>query len=201
MSIHKRFFCSFLNPEHRSNLIHSFRRKQQAGFTLLELLVAVFVIGALTAIAVPAMRPMWESARYKKAAREIASVLRETRSRAISENLEHEVCFALTSKNCFVRRGDRANGTEPYTSSPASWTQVKMFSLPEGMKIRGNLACDETSSTNFTIQLNPDGTGNNRYLCIEDNVGGKKYASGVSSSTTGRVRIRQWDTTTSNWDP
>jgi Tfp pilus assembly protein FimT len=127
--------------------------------------------------------------------------LREARSRAISDNLEHEVSFDLPGNSCSVRRGDRSNGTPSFASSPGSWTQVGAFALPQGVRIKGNLACNVSTNTNFTIQFNPDGTGNNRYLCIEDNSGTRRFASGVSSSVTGRVRIRRWDTSAANWEP
>lgn len=200
MRIQKKHVCFSVNFKSFS-LIRCFPGANgQSGFTLMELLVAVAMIGILFAVAVPALQPMWENSQNRKAARDISSVLRETRSRAISENLEHEASFNLSANTCLIRRGDRPNGTPSFTSSPGSWTQVSNLSFPAGTNIKGNLACNETINTNFTVQFNPDGTGNNRYLCVEDGAGVKLFASGVSSSITGRVRIRRWDTAAADWE-
>lgn len=56
------------------------------GFTLVEVIVAMVLLGILLVIAAPSLNRWRESAGYKEVARGILVGLREARSRAVTEN-------------------------------------------------------------------------------------------------------------------
>lgn len=68
-------------------------RKATKGFTLLEAMVAIAIIGILVALAVPAMVPMVRMKKMRNAAEVVASVLEDARRRAVNEGR----CFRVTT--------------------------------------------------------------------------------------------------------
>lgn len=164
--------------------------KSQHGFTIIELIVVTAVLSIMLIAAMPVWLPIFENASEKEAARDIASALRDARSRSINENLEHRISFDLAAKTYVLSRGNRA-------SNSASWTNIKTYKTPENILLRGTQACN---TTDFTIQFNPNGTANSIYACIQDLDGTKQFATGVSHATTGKVAILRWNPSASAWE-
>lgn len=170
---------------------------KQAGFTLLELVVVVAMLGLLTAIAMPSYAFWREQAVYRKVARELASALRETRSRAIQSNLEHRLEVDLKQKRFRLTHGDR-----PANSSSAAWNESIVFDwivIPEQAVLRGNQACNKEDAV-LNFHFNPNGTANSLYLCILDPSGERRYQLGVPYTITGRTVVRKWRTSTAMWE-
>jgi len=157
---------------------------KQEGITLLEMLIVLSILGLLTAVAMPTYAAWRENAHYKEAARSIASALREARIMAISRNLECRVDFDVDEGRYRVMQGDMAYGSTTFTTVRRGWVEVS-----EVVILKGNDTCD--SSADLSIQFNPNGTGNSRYICVMDNSASPvlKYKVAVKSSTTGRVVI------------
>lgn len=68
------------------------------GFTLMEILVTLVILGIMTAIAVPSTGAWRQRAQHKQAAREVVSVLRRARSVAVQQNQNITVIFDLTNR-------------------------------------------------------------------------------------------------------
>ena len=64
------------------------RRKKQAGFTMVELLISIAVLGIMAAIAVPSFREFMAGQRIKTASFDIMAVLTLARSEAIKRNVD-----------------------------------------------------------------------------------------------------------------
>ncbi len=60
------------------------RRRLQRGFSLIEITIAVAILASLTALAAVQLSPASEKLRVEAEAREIASVLAEVRTRALT---------------------------------------------------------------------------------------------------------------------
>jgi type II secretion system protein H len=79
------------------------KKDNSRGFSLLELMVVVVIVGVLVAVAVPNMRG-WQAKRdMNSAAREIASVLQQARSEAVRRNTVVWVQFTPADNSYFMR--------------------------------------------------------------------------------------------------
>ena len=147
-------------------------------------------IEELTPIAYPNFKEWIRNLEYKGAAQDVASMLREARSRAIGTNLGHRVEFIVGAEPDQYRmtRGNRA-----YNSTDSSWDSnvvISWVDLPLIVDLKANADCSVATGT-VSIKFNPNGTGSSRYVCIMDKEGNTRYRVGVPSSTTGRVLVQK----------
>ena len=84
-------------------------KSQQAGFTLMELMIVVGIIGIITAIATPMFLSYYQSAQVRVAAEEVATFLNQGRQLAITQN--QSICVHITSTAMHYHQGSCADDT------------------------------------------------------------------------------------------
>ena len=85
---------------------------QQKGFTLIELIVVMGIMGILATIAAPSFQNYIRNQNLKTAARGITSDFFATREKALSENVRYRITFDQAS-NSYTIAGGTAAGA-PY---------------------------------------------------------------------------------------
>ncbi len=156
------------------------------GFTMLELLVVVGIAAILAAISAPILLDMRESAAFRDASMNVASTLRDARSRAVSQNLEHRVAFETALSRYRLERGDSSSNSGVWTPVLAGWRN-----FPPEASMAATLACDQVDAPGVQrwIQFNPNGSANSLFICVMDGAN-SRFNVGVGNAPTGRVEIR-----------
>ncbi|TNE75954.1 MAG: type II secretion system protein GspH [Gammaproteobacteria bacterium] len=142
--------------------------RQVAGFTLLELLVVLFLVSLAIGVAATRFSAGTESAELRTEARKLVALLRQTRTRAVSESL--------------------SLGVAPVPEKFAYQLQPegKEVLLPEGLSL--NIAADnrDVSSMRPGIFFYPDGSSNGGTLTLSSDNGSRQLAV---NWLTGEVAI------------
>ncbi|HTP05656.1 MAG TPA: GspH/FimT family pseudopilin [Nitrospirota bacterium] len=134
------------------------------GFTLIELVMVMTIMGIVCAIALPPFLSWQKNLGYRTTARGVVAALREARSRAITDNQPHQVI--IDSANKQYRLAD-------YTM----WTSI----APEVSLNTG------ATTTPYVVQYNPNGTSSGGTINVQDTVGTQHFQ--IVVNTTGRVVV------------
>lgn len=159
---------------------------RQRGFTLIELIIVIGMVGIMMAAAIPQFIDWRVRVHYNQAAQGVAAALRDARSKALSRNVQHRVEFDMANRQYRVTQGSRAINSPDadFTTVVQDWTV-----LSREVILRGAADCSIDTTLNITFSANGTGTQNN--ICIMNTASPPqgKYRVGVQSATTGRVEV------------
>jgi type IV fimbrial biogenesis protein FimT len=116
--------------------------KRNAGFTLLELMTSVAVLGVLSAVAVPSFTNMINRNRLASQSNELLSAIQFARIEAIRSNAR--ITFCGTASATANAEDDCADGVQPYwvvigSSGGGAEQQLRVFAVKEPMQISTDL--------------------------------------------------------------
>ena len=80
------------------------RKSATSGFTLLETLLSLAVLGILLVLAVPDFYPMLQRQRFENSASDIRALLEETQSLALTSQVSHRVGFDANDHSLLIKR-------------------------------------------------------------------------------------------------
>ena len=141
---------------------------QQDGFTLVEILVALTIIGILSAIAVPNWNTLLPTHALNGASRQVQSELHKLKSRAVAENARFHLVFSTSSYSIEKYSGGSWTATGENKPLPEGITLASTSDTTLGFTSTGT----STDSTDKTVKLcNIKGAGKNVILSDIGRVG------------------------------
>lgn len=149
--------------------------RSQEGFTLLEIIITLTVITLVMAVAYPSLSRGTTSLSLRTTGRDILSILRYAREKAVSE--QAEIMLVV----------DQDNQTVSMIS--ATGNSARTYSLPEKVKIR-TVVVEGTEADNgvSTVRFLPNGSSSEVKILIESTTGGAMKI--VSDPITGVASIQ-----------
>lgn len=142
--------------------------RKNKGFTLIELIIVIALIGILAAIAAPNFTRYRDNANLREAARDISSDFQLYKQRAMAENINYRITFI--GNNYTIERG-------------AAWDDVATKT------VGANNAPIRIFSTTYAggITFSPRGTTTSGTLVLKHN--GRGSTATITTSTMGRVSV------------
>ena len=144
------------------------------GFTLVELMLALFFFAIVTAIAIPSFRGYIDNTKLKAAARQIMSDIIDVQLRAKSENAQYRITLNVDPANTYTL--DRV-------TAPAQ-TQTKTLT-EHGSDIRITATTFTSNQVNFQTRgiLSED----NRTITLRN---GRNSTALITTSLAGRTHVQ-----------
>lgn len=172
------------------------KMKRINGFTLLEVIIVVAIIGIMSAIAIPAINSWLPNYRLKSAARDVYSIMQRARMMAVKTNKDTAVIFdpvnnkfelcdnwvagACAGSLQMTNFADVGNGVGYGHGSAAT-------SVPGGAFPGDDVSY---SSPANVATFNSRGIGNAGYVYLDHQNNNSTYA--VGSLSSGSIRILKW---------
>ena len=146
------------------------------GFTLMELIIVVVIIGIVVGIALPAFNRIFLKTQLNAAIRDVAETLVYAHQCAVSEGVSCQVNFDLNSQRYWLSQGKKPlSSLKPRTlGGGVTMTEVVIAQA------------DKTGRLQNHITFKPDGTVDKCLLYLEDKKG--NVYTIVTMKTTGQVR-------------
>ena len=146
----------------------------KGGFTLIELMLALFFFAIVTAIAIPAFRGYIDNTRLKAAARQIMSDITDVQLRAKSENAQYRITLNVDPANTYAL--DRV-------TAPAQ-SQTKTL-REHGSDIRISATTFTSNQVNFQARgiLSED----NRTITLRN---GRNSTALITTNLAGRTHVQ-----------
>jgi len=134
--------------------------QQVSGFSTIELIVALALVGALAAIALPRWNSLLPNYSLNSAARQVQSELHQIKMRAAAENIGYQLSYLQGANAYTIQRDSKAVATKP---------------IAEGTTI----------TKDGVIAFSPRGTAGANRVRLRSTAGSCKQ---VVVSATGRIR-------------
>lgn len=191
-----------MGAEHRSLVdtssvgnYSSLMNRSETGFTIIELLVTVVVVGILAALAMPSFQDLVRKRNATTVAETFVSDMRFARSESLKRTTPVTVCQSSNSATCSAVAGAWVTGWITFIDFNGNGavdmddTLLRVQTSPAGIvSIQNNLASDRRF---FTYQANGIArAANQTFFIVPNGANGANMRRLVCVSVSGRVSLR-----------
>jgi general secretion pathway protein H len=149
------------------------------GFTLLELIIVLLIIGLMMALVTPRLIGSLTKMNLKTSAQKISSSLRYARSQAISGQIIYHAIFDFEKNSLNIKAEKPQDDEDAYLKAEiesvetdnlkATEAREESYFLPEGVKIeKAMITPDEIDSGSFSIMFYPAGNSSGGSVVLID---------------------------------
>lgn len=137
-----------------------FVRRSAQGFSLIELMAVMIVIGILAAVAVPGITGMVNNSRLSGQAGELVATLQLARAEAVRRNVPVTVCASSDGTSCaggttwtrwIVHGLDPANGTDEVIRDDSGSSSVSVVSSANSIVFKPSGMLDAGAQQTVTV--------------------------------------------------
>lgn len=126
-------------------------RRTSRGFTLIELVLVMLIIGLLLALVAPTMGGFMRSQRLDQSARTVAAMLKQARVSAAADARPHRLVIDTDDNTCWLEELTPEGFDRPESSDG------RVIELGDDLLVE--LEGGETEGSLLTVRVEPDGTG------------------------------------------
>jgi type IV fimbrial biogenesis protein FimT len=163
--------------------------RKRSGFTVIELIMVIVVLGILTAVGVPNFLSWLPKYRLKTAARDLYSNLHLAKLSAIKNNADWAIVFNKAENQyqvCSNRGPDNSwSGTDNTVVKTVvlnNYGSGVAYGHGNAGSAIGSTFGDDITFTNNVAVMNSRGTGNAGYVYLENSNAAASYGIGARSS-------------------
>lgn len=157
------------------------------GFTLLELVAVLFIVGVAISIAMPTVSNSLRHWRVREATREVATLMKFTRNQSVTGRRTMQVVLDRTRNMFWLDRPAVVMDPEQ-----AEERGIRLYALPTGVRFGSVMFGDrEADDAQVGLMFSPQGTTTGGAVQILDEHG-RGYQI-VLDAVTGRATIRRLD--------
>lgn len=184
-----------------SVLIPEPRRVRERGFTMVELMMVLGIIGIMVAIAVPNIMEYLRTARIRAAANDVSAALQEARQKAIGRNARYGVVLVTRSNREYqwIVEDDMIPPIVSATRGALS-DLIQLGFTGQGQAGRAlalptDVTFDTTGATNYFVRFDSFGRACDPSDCAAPNKGTLTTVNGVyDGGTSPYIVLRQQGT-------
>jgi len=130
------------------------------GFSLVELIVVLVVIGLSVSLVVPSFSRFSKTIELKGAARKISAILRYCRSEAVNKGQTYQIILDSDLRQVRVQKTESSKEKEEELKKEEKAVR-QMYHLPGGINVKEvDIASPQYSSDYPTIEFYPNGGSN-----------------------------------------
>jgi prepilin-type N-terminal cleavage/methylation domain-containing protein len=162
-----------------------YNTRNMHGFTLIELFIAIAIIGIIAGMTVPALRGYSIDVDLKAAVRNLKSDMELSKLRAVRANAHVVMSFDVTNNNYTVFIDDGSGGgTAADSIQNGSEATIKSVTMPAHVNIYEASFAGGAPRFNFDSRGFPNGFGGHCYM---SNTNGNNM--GVVLNMVGRIQV------------